>query len=398
MKIYKPVFSKIDAVFLFVSILLTIVSQHPSLLKDGTGRYFLLIWIFPFARLLFLKKIILDKIIKIPILIYTLWLVFLLVAEIFSGNKYLNTPNFINLTLMLIMMLIGYFSASKITEVNFNKILFWTSIIGGLILCVGIYNYAFIAKYDLLSRGYVYGAKNSVSNIIFSCLIFSLLLPSSSKLSNIKYPISVFMIYMILVLKSRATVIGFVVFATILIIKSKNRKLQFFSALIVTTIILVIISSNSLRTILIDGIILGGREASNLDDVSSGRMSMIQKFPTLFKENIFFGRGSYFIESFPLATIIQVGITGSAILFSFIFWVFKIINSQFEITNKLNLSVIILFYVLLLNSLFEEQAPFGPGAKCFLFWLPFGFVLYKRNYAISPKLRKRNIKIHYFQK
>lgn len=105
----------------------------------------------------------------------------------------------------------------------------------------------------------------------------------------------------------------------------------------------------------------------------------ILSFPKLFSENVFFGRGYYFIESFPLATLVQVGLIGSSLIFSFLYWVFRKIRTHFHHFNSLDLCVLILFYSLMLNGLFEEQAPFGPGAKSFLFWFPFGFVLYKRS-------------------
>jgi hypothetical protein len=125
-----------------------------------------------------------------------------------------------------------------------------------------------------------------------------------------------------------------------------------------------------------------------MDDFSSGRLTMLKKFPDLFEEAFFFGRGYYYLESFPLSTIIQVGVIGSTILFSFVFWVFKVIKSKFTYNYKFDLSLTILFYAYLFNSLVEEQAPFGPGAKCFLFWLPFGFVLFKRtHFALSFKLK-----------
>jgi hypothetical protein len=371
---------KVDILLLFASILLTILSQHPSLLENGLGRIFLLIWSIPIIRFTVSKSITFDKVLVVPISIYIIFGFFLLLAEAITGDRYLDIPNLYNLSLMMAIMLIGYFFASKITENEFIILLFWSCLIGGFILSYGIYASSFKVNFNIMSIQYAYSAKNSASQIVFSCFVFILLMPSSTKFLLLKYPVLLFMGYIIILMKSRATILCFVVLILLIIIKSDNRKLKIYTTFFVIAGIISILYFGNLSKYFIEGVLLGGRNVNNLEDVSSGRMSMIYSFPTLFYDNLFFGRGYYFLESFPLATIVQVGIIGSTIIFSLLLWVFRSIKTKFYFHNPLDLSIIILFYSYMLNSLFEEQAPFGPGAKSFLFWLSFGFVLYKRNF------------------
>ena len=43
--------------------------------------------------------------------------------------------------------------------------------------------------------------------------------------------------------------------------------------------------------------------------------------------------------------------------------------------NKLKHLVFLLSIMLIVNGLFEELAPFGPGVKCFSLWFYFGFYI-----------------------
>lgn len=372
---------KLKWIILFISILLTILSQHPLLLSNNIGRYLLFIWVLPLLNIVFYKRIKLYKNLLAPLIIYLIWFVFLITMEAFTGEKYFNIPNLRNLSLMLVMMLIGFYIASEMSEVVFQKILYFSTLIGGLIFCIGIFNYSFnVEDLDIYinSRGYLYAPKNSASQIIFSCFIYVLMIPIKSKYSFIRYPVLIFMLYIILLLKSRTVILQIAIVFFFLMFKSGDKKLILYSIIVLLFGIILIAYSDNLSSIFIEGILFGGRDITDLNDVSSGRFSMFYSFPRLFNENIFFGRGYYFIESFPLATLLQVGILGSLIIFSFLYWTFRTIREKFIYTNNFDLSLIILFYSFLFNSLFEEQAPFGPGAKSFLFWLPFGFVLFKR--------------------
>lgn len=379
MKKIKLIFPKVDNLFLFITILFTITSQYPYLIQNGTSRYLLLIWIIPAIRLVLLRKITFDRSLKVPLSIYVIWVIFLLFMEFFFGEKYSNLPNLVNLSLMLVMMLVGFYYAKKIPEIEFIKIVFWSCFIGGILLCIGIYSFSDIVNYDIMSKQYIFSSKNSAAQILFSCLIYCLLFNSKSKIFLSAQLLFAFVLtYFILLVKCRATILGFLVCVIFLLFNSKNKRIKTFTILFVTSISLLLIFSNNFYKVLIDGILLGGRDINNLDEISSGRLSMVQDFPNLIDKNLFLGRGYFYIESFPLATLVQVGILGSLILFSFIIWVIKSILFRFKLINKIDLCISLIGISLLINSVFEEQAPFGPGAKCFLFWLPFGFVFYKR--------------------
>jgi len=380
---------KVDSLLLLTSVLLTIMSQHPHLLENGIGRLFFLVWALPLLRMLTMKRFLLDKVLLIPLAIYFLLLMFLLLAIAFLGDEYLHIPNFNNISMMLAIMLVGYYLAYNISENEFIILIFWSCLIGGIVLSYGIYASSFTSNYDIMSRSYAYLSKNSASHIVFSCFIFILLLPSSTKISFVKYPALLFMGYTIILMKSRATILAFVVLIVLIFLKSNDRKLKLYTMLILLVGIVAIIYFENLSSIFTEGVLLGGRDVNDIEDISSGRMSMISSFPVLIQNNLFFGRGYYFIESFPLSTIVQVGIIGSTIIFSLLFWVVGSVNTRFTASNPLDLSIIILFYSLMLNSLFEEQTPFGPGTKSFLFWLSFGFVLCKRRFSRNYTLRIR---------
>jgi O-antigen ligase len=374
---------KIDSSLIFLSILLTILSQYPLLVENNSGYFLRFIWILLFIRIATLRKLIIDRYILVPFLIYSLFIIFSLSGEAFSGNLYLKNPLLNNISMMLFIMFLGYCSASIVSENEFSQIVFWTCLIGGIILSFGIYITSFLGVSDIFNREYVYLSKNSASQIIFSCVVYCLLIPNSQKVSIIKYPALAFMVYLIIILRSRATILGFVILLLILVFKSKNKIFRISSFLLILSVVIALFLSEKFYTLLISRLISGGANIYDLDDMSSGRIIQYQRFPQLFLENMFFGRGYYYMESFPLAIVIQYGIIGAFIILSFLLWVFSFIRVRLYYSNNLDLCVMILFYCYLLNSLFEEQAPFGPGVKSFLFWLAFGFVMYKRVRGLS---------------
>lgn len=123
-----------------------------------------------------------------------------------------------------------------------------------------------------------------------------------------------------------------------------------------------------------DGIIAAGRDYTDLDDFSSGRVHGIEEGWPLFLKNMHFGVGNYYLDSMPIAMLIQYGIWGSLIVFAYLLFIgIKLYNHKDD--SRVELASFLLFVVFMINSLFEAQAPFGPGVKCFILWMVMGFSL-----------------------
>ncbi|MPQ45150.1 hypothetical protein GBZ86_15610 [Clostridium tarantellae] len=114
-----------------------------------------------------------------------------------------------------------------------------------------------------------------------------------------------------------------------------------------------------------------------LNAITSGRIDHIIYFKENFSENMFIGTGRFYLESFPLALLMSYGILGSCPIF--ILSIFPLIIAyryrKLDKNNKIRKLIILLNIILLINGLFEELSPFGPGVKCYLLWMITGIYL-----------------------
>jgi hypothetical protein len=157
-----------------------------------------------------------------------------------------------------------------------------------------------------------------------------------------------------------------------------NKRLKNLIVLLTLISGAVFIFNENIRNILIDNILLGGRDLNDLNDVSSGRVEFLYEFPKLFSENIWFGKGYYFSESFPLSVLLEFGIIGGVLIFSFLIFPVFFFKKHLSSLYPLHLVFLLLLTTYYFNGLFEEQAPLGPGSKNFLLWLIFGYLLRER--------------------
>lgn len=146
---------------------------------------------------------------------------------------------------------------------------------------------------------------------------------------------------------------------------------------LVGTIMLIgfILINNNVYNNVVNGILLGARNANNLNDLSSGRLVRLLNNLPLLQNNLLLGIGIKYIDCFPFAMILQYGIVGASIIFGFIIKLSNYILLKIDTNNKIHLATFLLFVTYMINSLFEAQTPFGPGAKCFLLWMMLGFSL-----------------------
>ncbi len=371
----------IDGILLFVCIVLTYITQIPAILENGNGEFFLLVWVFPLLRILFSNKFFLDKWSLRAIMLYVLFVLMVFVMEYFIKKSYFDSIHLKNLTLQTGMVLIGYYWSDFICYKNLRKSMAWASLVGGLILTYTIFNSSFENLINIESREYGYTAKNSASQILLTALIFSVILFNdiNSFFNVLKVFFIAFCIYVIMLMKSRATILGFVFFIVFLIFFSKNKMLKRYLSISVLFFLFLLFFDPQFRTLFLDGIIFSLRDPSDLNDLSSGRIDQIVLFPSYFITRPFFGHGPLFIESFPLSLLVELGIIGSFPVFIFLFKPVIFLVKSFDKESHLILIFFLLVITYYLNGFFEQQAPLGPGAKCFMLWLLFGILSRKSN-------------------
>lgn len=362
-----------------LSILFTILSQAPQVLELNLSIYLQLTWFVLLITLFVAKGIYLSKPITAILLLVVLTLVYALSMEAFTYKNYMASAHFMNITKSFFILALSFYAAKYISEEKFKSALVLVSLIGGIVLTIAVYQHSFASGFDVTSRIYAYAAKNSVSQIILSCLIIVLFLTENKsfifKIANVIFIL--FALYVVFVLKSRATIFGLVFVAIALLVQSKNKKLKYVVLLVLIASTAILFFNQELFAIFYNNILLGSREG-DINEISSGRFDMYKKFPELFSENILFGHGELFIESFPLSVLIDFGLLGGIAIFLFVYAPIRFFKRNLSTRNSLHLAFLLLIITFYFNGIFEQQAPLGPGSKNFMLWVIFGFLLQKQ--------------------
>lgn len=371
---------------LYLAIICSMLSQIPSFLESGVDSVLKLSWLLPLSYLLWNHFRSFTSKQLFPF--YALLVVFFLycyTCEGVFGIPYVGSDLY-NMAISCMVTIVGYSYWQNYSNEKTLLQLAIILLICGCILAFIVYT-DFLADVSLLQRKYAFGNKNSMGQILLaSALIGVTQLPNMSKKAKLFTLASATLILIVMMMiKSRATIAAFFFVVAYYIIKYNNMKVRMFSFLITAAIVIYILTDETAYNLIVNGILLGGRNAHNIDDVSSGRISLLQDLLRITEGHWTFGIGQKYFDCFPIIITAQYGIVGASVVFSFILYIFHYTIFKINQNNTIHLAAFLLFISFMINSLFEAQTPFGPGIKCFLLWLMFGISLaeYKRQVAIA---------------
>lgn len=362
--------------FLSIVIFITNITQLPQLIATGyNSKITLIVWGMALFYLLSQRVFCLNLWCLNGVFCAGALVIISLFFELFSNQNYMSIGLLYPFMLSVFVFCIGGMYSFFRDEIEMSS-LYISYIFSGFIVAVGVYYNSFASGFSWTSRTYAYASKNSVSQILLSVIVLLLFADLKDRIPQFLRVIgTVFLIMLLLMLKSRASLIGIVIIIFYILL-NKNILLRYKVALLVIIAFFTgIIMTNTIAyDVFVNGIIFAGRSSSNLNDVSSGRYGMLQNFISIFPDNWIIGVGNYNItenmESFPLAVLIQYGVIGCIPIVVFLLLPFKIIRKIKNNNSKRVLIVLVLCYYM--NGLFEELAPLGPGVKCYLLWFLLG--------------------------
>ena len=225
------------------------------------------------------------------------------------------------------------------------------------------------------ATGYLYTAKNSAAIIFLVAIIMGVIYIKDLKKIFI-VPSIVFFTFLIMMLKSRATIVCLVfVILYIIIFYVKRPIVKLFLSMVFVGLALYIIFNDSAYNFFINKIMLNNRGSEDLSVITSGRDEHIDIFVKMFPTYFFLGTGGTYLESFPLASLLSYGFfVGSTIILYAILPGIIVVKTMKKvyIDKRFKHLILALNISMLVNGLFEELTPLGPGVKCFVLWLFFG--------------------------
>ena len=355
---------------------ITNLSQLPAIVDRGVGRYLS----FPVWILLFLlcfvncPKIRLRSI-KVLYLLAALFYVYLFFGTVFTDvNRFdASIPKVIPIAMFV--ALVGMQSGDYLSE-NDLKWIFNLYTISALIVCAAVFrDYVFGSAWD--SRLFSYDSKNSVSQILLTAwiLIFFQNLKNDRKGLYFGFYAACLLLltWTLLGLKSRATLICVpLILIWALFKKQIGKKLRWIILLSLAAAGIYLFTHRAVLDSLIENILYAGRDAGDWNDLSSGRFDEWTYFFPDFRRNGFFGENYDKRESVILSSFLQHGIIGGLLVCAMaaypLLWFSRRISRKSE--YRVTLIAIAVSYTI--NGLFEQQAPFGPGVKCYFLWFMLG--------------------------
>ena len=376
--------NKLINILLYGACLFSCLSQLPLFISGGmTQAVSFPLWIIGFLILFVNSGWKMDRSIMKLAMPSGVFAFIVLLASLFNGGgSYTSSSLFYSFLISMFIFLIGNMGGKYVTdEVLGNIYLFY--IIGTVIVSVSVFVQYFGFGYDMSSRVYAYQSKNSFAQIIFTAVILLMIRfkPQKRIRTIIKWGLVAFEILLMVYLRSRATLVSFLVAVVILVLsKNTRRSLKALITIVCIALIVMMLTNESLNEAIFNNILFAGRDSSNLDDLTSGRITILQNFPELISGNWLFGIGSDYFECFYLSAILQFGFLAGAVLIyiSFVPAYYGVSLARTS-ENWYILMVIAIGY--LVDGIFEGLTPFGAGIKCYFMWFLFGLLIARRNYV-----------------
>lgn len=283
-----------------------------------------------------------------------------------------------------LILFLGILLGLNVYKEDFNKILY------GYVICVIVfacYVYFVIFKGVALSGAEsvkLEGGKNSSSIIILSGI--TLILYNDFILKRTKYLFIAFLAFLIILIKSRTAMLAcLVLIVAKIFIGTKNVKKKIAYVTLLCVVYYLLIYQTNFYDIVVKRIFLKGKELNeeNLDKITSGRTHRFQWVKDAFKKHWFIGTGSVgeVIENFYYLTIgcygVFFGLVTFGYAFSPLYYIWK--DRKEEKDGDLRLTLFVILLVMALGGVGEALCPYGPGVKCYILWLVFGYYIGHRN-------------------
>ncbi|OUQ04804.1 hypothetical protein B5E91_08985 [Thomasclavelia spiroformis] len=371
--------NKIVYYLFLISIFLTNISQIPSFVSNPI---FKLLSYLPWISMVLIILIFNRKKINFgngQILYLAISIFFVCFFITLIGLDGLGVSLLQPILISVFIYIIAFNSAKYISNIKFNNVCKSYAISACIV--------AIFTFFEMISNGftwesgvYAYNSKNSVSQIIVSAILILLLNRQEIKKRYILFYdlLIVFIFITIVMLKSRASLLGLVVIIiSILLSKQFGKSTKRLCVFLSTIFILLMVFNREFYNFIVYDIAFAGREASSLDSISSGRISIMKDFPKLFLERPLFGYGRNYIECMQIDALYETGLVGGVLinLLALMPLLYVFCMKKIKFYNDYNFVLLILSIIYYINSFFEQLAPFGPGVKCYFLWLVLGLAM-----------------------
>lgn len=368
--------TKIGSFFATVSFA-TVLSQLPFFVSRGmASSVSMTLWGVASIICLFNCKGFRFRNIGKPITLSVFFLAFVLIAGLIN-EAYTRSSIPRSVIIAMFVLIVGNMLGSQITEGDLSSILSWYAY-ATVILAVDVYLEFF--RGASISRIYVYDEKNSTAFLLLSGLIifiFELEKQWKSERNPMKSLIKILcciiLAYCTFIMQCRAVYISIALVFVIIISSSNfNKNVKRLLILVSVAFIFFFLTHGEVLNSLLDKYIYGGRNRSDLNDLSSGRSSEWLHFWNDLGNGFLFGNGHMKRETLILTAILEFGFIFGLIVIRLAFFPIRFVARYINRNSPMYVFLLSIACSFVTNAFFEQLAPLGPGVKCFLLWLLIG--------------------------
>lgn len=314
-------------------------------------------------------KCIVTKFTKLYILLYISYFIYCCIANLWSGEHLKS--GYLSILVVPLFIILCVDNSSRDIEARiqeFAKVFAVTGLI--LAIYVQIYNIGSYTSW-LSSISYVYDKKNSSAQI-WSCTLFLIyfIIPQKKKSEKLFWRIS--FIYILIVIglsQCRTAILGIVAVVLYYVFFRVKHKFLYVSTIV--ALIVFAFTYEPTRQYLFQALLFNRMNTGNINDLSSGRLTVYSKAIEQFVNSPLIGAGSWYVDCSYLMILAESGILGFLLIEPI--WINKIkenIGIRKLSYEKGQIDFVIgmtIYYIV--ESIFEGYPPFGPGVSTLGFWL-----------------------------
>lgn len=364
-----------------IAVFLTNISQLPALVNMEATQYLSYpVWIIMFLicgfYVCYRHEVRVSKQVGALIALFVAATVLQMILMLFTEHKYFSSSMFFYVAFSLVIMLTGNILGESIEEKAIEKMAF-AFVASTAVVELNVYLDVFVSINAFKQKIFAYASKNSISLLVVTSLIlcFSYLKPKNTiqRIANVGFIAS--SCVMLLMLKSRASILGLALAAMVILFsKFSNPKIKKWFWIAGFGVLLGLLFSGNFYEVIIKNVLLANNDATDINSISSGRIRLLNSFPSLMDGHWLDGIGPTYFECAPLSAILQFGLLVGFIYIIIMFYPFFSTRRVYK-SSTLFFTIYLITIAFCSNAFFEGLAPFGPGAKCFFMWFIWGIAL-----------------------
>ena len=363
---------------------LTVMSQLPQIVELGISSILSqIVWILFLLWALVIKKCTFTiRKVQVPLFTTLCTSIFMITASIITGIQYYTSSVYMSFLLSVFMLFVGILVAPKLNKDDLLICGKWY-VYASLIVAV-ITFFAYFWGVSISGAGYIYASKNSLAVILMTAVVIIVSgLNRKDTTKWISFIEIAFLIVMIAILKCRAVLVSVPVIILIAIFTSGLSKKIKLTIVVLCGVFCALLLNDQVYQIVIEDILFAG-QGDSLIESSSGRLDMWLNFFDDMEGKWLIGDGTSFRESLFLEAIINYGLIIGGAFIAYALWpLFKGISMYKHNRNQFSYLLVMIAVVYIIDAVFEQLAPFGPGARCFYLWIVFGVLI------SNPSLTKK---------